>query len=643
MDNIIAAVMDLAEKHLGSFKIRNGQIVTDLCPMCHGGDNGDRETFSVGLHNGAYNCLRGSCGVKGNFRDLCNFFGEKTPEDLEAIRVNKTEKKKVYAHPEVQMKALTDEAIMYMATRRISLDTLTAFNVCCDEHGNLMFPFYRNKVLTYVKYRAPRKYTGEAVNGKKPPKSWQYPGCEAILWGMDDVDTRKPLIITEGEIDAMSIYEAGCHNVVSVPCGCNNLDWIENCYEWLEQFNEIIIFGDHDEPGREMISMVQKRLGEYRCLTPNEYPIITKKDEDGNIVEGNRSCKDANEILYCYGAAALKKLVEECKPTPIKGIINVADIKFVDPTSIPKIYTRIPTLDDYIDGLREGTLTCMTGKRGDGKSTLSGTLALNAIEQGEKVCVYSGELSDQNFLEWILLQATPSQYIGVKKDPKSSKLFPCVDENIEREVKNWIRDKMFLFDNASVLEEKTQDEAVMKVFEFCAKRYGCKLFVADNLMSMLTSADEENKAQAKLAAKLKAFAVKYRAMVVLVCHPRKTKAGEQIGNDDVSGSSAITNLADNVLCIKKPDIAILKNRAFGRTGVIKCTFNPANRRIFETERGDNYYRYSWMYDGVKWDDERKENVYGNASIKECIKIPQDRADSHEEFAVQLNIDERGPF
>lgn len=75
-------------------------------------------------------------------------------------------------------------------------------------------------------------------------------------------------------------------------------------------------------------------------------------------------------------------------------------------------------------------------------------------------------------------------------------------------------------------------------------------------MSALVSSDEENKAQARFASALKNFAVKFKASVLLVAHPRKTKQGEIMQNDDVSGSSALTNLADNVLFIEKPNIRV---------------------------------------------------------------------------------------
>ena len=75
-------------------------------------------------------------------------------------------------------------------------------------------------------------------------------------------------------------------------------------------------------------------------------------------------------------------------------------------------------------------------------------------------------------------------------------------------------------------------------------------------MSILCSADEENKAQAKFTAQLKAFASKYKAHVIMVAHPRKEKADQTFTNDTVSGSSAITNLADNVISVEKPNLRV---------------------------------------------------------------------------------------
>lgn len=68
-------------------------------------------------------------------------------------------------------------------------------------------------------------------------------------------------------------------------------------------------------------------------------------------------------------------------------------------------------------------------------------------------------------------------------------------------------------------------------------------------------------------------------------------------NDDVAGASALTNLADNVLSIEKPNIRLLKNRDFGITGTVVCAYDPSNHRIYEKARGD-VVRYEWDHVGV---------------------------------------------
>ena len=70
-----------------------------------------------------------------------------------------------------------------------------------------------------------------------------------------------------------------------------------------------------------------------------------------------------------------------------------------DPTTVPRIKTMIPALDETIGGVAEGAITVFTGKPGSGKSTLTGQLLLNAIEQGCSVCAYSGELTKERFLD----------------------------------------------------------------------------------------------------------------------------------------------------------------------------------------------------------------------------------------------------
>jgi twinkle protein len=168
------------------------------------------------------------------------------------------------------------------------------------------------------------------------------------------------------------------------------------------------------------------------------------------------------------------------------------------------------------------------------------------------------------------------------------------------------------------MEEK-QEDSIIKVFEACARRYGCKVFILDNLMSALTSADEENKAQAKFTARLKAFASKYKVHVIMVAHPRKTKADATFTNDDIAGSSVITNLADNVINVERPNLRITKNRYFGRQDYIICCFDPCNRRIFQANTGDTTV-YGWDHSGIALPD-NPANTLSEFAIQTANKQP----------------------
>ena len=578
-------IVNFCDKHIGEYRIRNGQAVAKYCPFCHGGGSGDTETFAIGLYNGAFSCLRGGCGKTGSFRELCEFFGER-PAKVVYMPPSRT--KRLYLRPNPRLLPPTSEILSYFEQRKISKETIDAFGVSASENGDIIFPFYRDHELIYVKYRKPKKHKKE-----DGPKEWQEKNTEPILFGMDNAAFNQPLYITEGEIDAMSLYEAGITNVVSVPCGCNNLEFVSLCWDWLEKFQRIVLFGDSDEPGIEMVSTLMKRLGEDRCMIAPEYPEL--------IIEGQsagRPCKDANEILYAYGKEGLKEIADACEPAPIKGILNLADVTMVDPTTKPRIFTRIPALDNAIGGLAEGSVTIFSGKRGEGKSTLGGQLLLNGIQQGYSCCAYSGELPAATFLNWILLQATENRYIAARTDNRTGKNYAVVPFEVQKRIKEWINNKFFLFDN-NYSPDIPQEEAIIRTFTLCARRYGCKMFLVDNLMTILSesSSQDENRIQGKFVAALKAFAVKFKVCVLLVCHPRKTKVGDKFTSEDVAGSANITNLADTVINIEKPNLRITKNREFGTCEYIMCSYDPANRRIFQSNVGDRTL-YGWNRDNL---------------------------------------------
>lgn len=580
-----------AEDHFGEYQLKQSpsgdKIIPKLCPLCHGGSaNKDRNTFALFLDNGMFVCKRGSCGRHGRFEELVK---ELSGEDVQISRKMTAKKsEKQYVLPNTPLFPVSEEIYQYFEKRGISRETVDAFKIASDFEGNIVFRFFLDGVNVYEKYRKPKKpSTPEELKRKE----WQFSGAKPILYNMDNVVFSQPLIITEGQCDAMALYEVGLTNVVSVPSGCDNLEFVTLCYDWLEKFSTIILFGDCDEPGRRMVETLIKRLGEYRVLVVRDYPEVPNSSPV-------KYCKDANEILLRYGESKLLEMVDGAEEIQTKGLIRVADIVPIDPTKVPRIKTMIPTLDDAIGGLAEGCVTLFTGKSGNGKSTLSGLLLLNAIEQGATCMAYSGELSAGLFQEWILAQACGSEYMSMRWDPIRGRNIPYVPSDVQQRILTWLGDRLLLYDNDEQFVDMTQADAIISVFTQAARKYNAKLFLIDNMLTSVADSEDEWRAQAVFINKIKKFATHYQAHVMLVAHPRKTRVGAEITQDDVSGTSAMMNLCDNAIVIKRPDLQVLKNRLDGKQVSIQCCYCPDSRRIYEAEKGD-MNQFSWDHDGLK--------------------------------------------
>lgn len=139
-------------------------------------------------------------------------------------------------------------------------------------------------------------------------------------------------------------------------------------------------------------------------------------------------------------------------------------------------------------------------------------------------------------------------------------------------------------------------------------------------MTSLSDSDEETKAQGRFVNALKRFALRYNVHVLIVAHPRKTKAGEKMGQDDISGNSATVKLAHSAISVEKPDIRVIKARDAGITPLIECCYCADSRRIYEADKGD-CNNFSWS--------------------KEDVHLPTLRADSLPEYGVFMS--QKEPF
>ena len=68
------------------------------------------------------------------------------------------------------------------------------------------------------------------------------------------------VIITEGQIDSLTLSECGVENAVSVPTGANGFTWIPHVWDWFSKFKEIVIFGDYEKGKMTLLDEMSKKI-----------------------------------------------------------------------------------------------------------------------------------------------------------------------------------------------------------------------------------------------------------------------------------------------------------------------------------------------------------------------------------------------
>jgi twinkle protein len=446
--------------------------------------------------------------------------------------------------------------------RKLSPETIEAFKVrATPEDDAIIFPFLRDGELVNTKHL---KLARDA-NGKK--KTWQAADAEPCLFGWHLIpDDSKSVLIVEGELDAMSLAEYGLA-ALSINQGAGNHQWIDCDFDRLERFQEIFLWFDNDDAGQKGAKEVANRLGLDRCR------IVRFRLKDAN--EALQQGVTIDEIGEALGAA--DRIEPEDLRTPNFYADEVVAMFANGHLDTAGVELPWPAWRDKVR-LRSAELSIWTGINGHGKSDALGHVLLHLVKQGERVCLFSGEMKPERVLYRLVMQACAMNR---------------PTEGFIRAAHEWMTDEIWLYNHVGSVRQ----DRLLEAFRYAAKRYRVTHFVVDSLMKCGIDEDDY-KGQKAFADRLCDFKNEFDVHVHLVAHARKGESEDRApGKLDVKGTGAISDLADNVFTVwrnKRKEFAgadpadedsrlyCHKQRATGYEGALRLWFDPNCRQFSDS-------------------------------------------------------------
>lgn len=227
-----------------------------------------------------------------------------------------------------------------------------------------------------------------------------------------------------------------------------------------------------------------------------------------------------------------------------KKWMSMKDVKRVDIADLLSIPTGYHELDKKIIGLFAGELTVLSGLNASGKTSWLNCLALNVIQQGFKVGIWSGEMQDWRFQGWLNQMAAGKNYVRKKEGFEN---FYYTPSKVCEQIDAWVDNKLFLYNNSY----GARWEQLFNDIKELVDKEGVQLIVLDNLAALCIDGYESGTYanQTKFILDVKDYAKQKNIHVILVAHPRKQN--DFLRKESISGTADLTNIADNVFLIHR--------------------------------------------------------------------------------------------
>lgn len=411
-------------------------------------------------------------------------------------------------------------------------------------HGpEVIFGFFNpEQELVGLKYLAVNR---PEINGKVQRIIHAEAECQPILFGWQAMSPNaRFVVITEGEINAMSLHELGVPSLAT-PFGAGHgakHAWIEHEYDRLQRFERIYLLFDEDSAGSSAIADLVERLGRHRCLVmPHLGREIWGKDPNDWLING----ADADLIA---GYLAEAKSVD---PEELRNASEFRDaiIEEFYPTdgAVPGFAFPMGRIAEKLF-MRWAEVSIVTGHPGHGKTRWLSHIAASAGGQGARVCVASLEDRPQKYLRKLTQQVLARELPTI----------PQIDEAVE-----WYKNRFWIF----ALTGVARRERMLEVFAYARRRYNVRLFIIDSLMKC-GLAETDYDGQKLFIEDLTNFANLHDVAIMIVAHPKKEHSEEEVpGMYGVRGGAAIAGLAMNGFTIHRNKTKERKIRELSVAGI----------------------------------------------------------------------------
>jgi len=392
----------------------------------------------------------------------------------------------------------SSKVVEWFKSRGITQKTLTDLNVSegsefmpqtGKEENTIKFNYFMGNQLINIKYR----------DGRKNFKL--YKGAEKVFYNINSIVGHESCVIVEGEIDVLSLHEAGVPNVISVPNGAtlnhNNLDYLDNCIDYFEDKTKIILAVDADEPGTMLKQEFIRRLGAEVCF------LVDFKD-----------CKDANEYLVKYGKDELKNAIHVSTQVPLENVTTLKDVEndlkdFVKHGFKPGFQVGLENFDK-IFSTYTGQFITVTGIPSSGKSDFVDQMVVGYNKMYNWKTAFASPENAPTYLHAHKLMRKTWQNMPLPSDIGGIKW---------KEVTNHVNDNYYFIDM-----DKYSLESVLRKGAELVKRKGIKCLVIDpynKVRDMHAMSDDVNRYTMDYLSKIEAFCKKYDVLTFIVAHPTK--------------------------------------------------------------------------------------------------------------------------